>query len=76
MAVRDLREMGTNLQKIFNRLLKNNDLLKLLYYTDKDPLGQNDLTENQIKEEVFNKLIKVILCILCGKVIINILYQG
>lgn len=60
MAIRDLREMGTNLQKIFNRLLKNNDLLKLLYYTDKDPLGQNNLTEDQIKEEVFNKLIKVV----------------
>jgi hypothetical protein len=37
--VRDLAEMGENLQKIFKRLQANQNLLKLLYYTDKDPLN-------------------------------------
>ena len=58
--VRDLAEMGENLQKIFKRLQANQNLLKLLYYTDKDPLNQPDLTEEQIKKEVFEKLIKVV----------------
>ena len=58
--VRDLAEMGENLQKIFKRLQTNQNLLKLLYYTDKDPLKQPDLTEEQIKKEVFEKLIKIV----------------
>ena len=40
--------------------MSNQNLMKLLYYTDKDPLSQPDLTENQIKEEVYEKLIKII----------------
>lgn len=60
MAVRNLQEMGENLQKIFHRLQSNQNLLKLLYYTDKDPLSQPDLTEEQIKKEVFEKLIKIV----------------
>ena len=58
--VRDLAEMGENLQKIFKRLQANQNLLKLLYYTDKDPLNKSDLTEEQIKKEVFEKLIKIV----------------
>lgn len=58
--VRDLAEMGENLQKIFKRLQANQNLLKLLYYTDKDPLNQPNLTEEQIKKEVFEKLIKIV----------------
>lgn len=58
--VRDLGEMGENLQKIFKRLQTNQNLLKLLYYTDKDPLNKPDLTEEQIKKEVYEKLIKVV----------------
>ena len=58
--VRNLDEMGENLQKIFKRLQANQNLLKLLYYTDKDPLSQPDLTEEQIKKEVFEKLIKIV----------------
>ena len=58
--VRDLAEMGENLQKIFKRLQTNQNLLKLLYYTDKDPLNKPDLTEEQIKKEVFEKLIKIV----------------
>lgn len=57
--VRDLKELGPNLQKIVTRLQSNQNLLKLLYYTDKDPYSQPDLTPQQIQEEVFEKLIKI-----------------
>lgn len=58
--VRNLRELGPNLQKIINRLQSNQKLLKLLYYNDKDPLSQPDLTPTQIQNEVFDKLIKIV----------------
>lgn len=58
--VRNLGELGLNLQKIVTRLMSNQNLVKLLYYTGKDPLGEEDLTNEQITEEVFEKLIKVV----------------
>lgn len=58
--VRNLKELGPNLQKIVTRLLTNQDLLKLLYYTDKDPFVGADLTQEQIQEEVFEKLVKIV----------------
>ena len=60
MATRNLADMGTNLQKITRRLQTNQNLLKLLYYTGKDPYSGEDLTEVQIKNEIFEKLIKII----------------
>lgn len=60
MSVRNCAEIGVNLQKIIKRLTSNQNLLKLLYYNDKDPLSHNDLTEEQIKKEVLEKLIKVV----------------
>ena len=60
MGVRNCIELGENAQKIMKRLLANQNLLKLLYYTDKDPLSQPDLTEEQIQNEVFEKLVKII----------------
>lgn len=60
MSVRNCAELGVNFQYIMKRLVANQDLLKLLYYTDKDPLSHEDLTEEQIQKEVFNKLIKII----------------
>ena len=60
MGVRNCREIGENLQKIVQRLLANDDLVKLLYYTDKDPYNHPPLTEEQKQKEVFNKLIKTI----------------
>lgn len=60
MATRNLEDVGTNLQKIVDRLQTNQDLLKLLYYTGKDPYGEDDLTKQQIKNEVFEKLIKIV----------------
>lgn len=60
MAVRNCQELGENLQKIVKRLMANNDLVNLLYYTGKDPLSEPYLTEGQKSEEVFEKLIKVV----------------
>lgn len=57
---RNLEELGLDLQKIVARLQANQDLLKLLYYTGKDPLSEEDLTPMQIRNEVFEKLIKVV----------------
>jgi hypothetical protein len=58
--IRNLEELGPNLQKIVVRLQSNQKLLKLLYYSDKDPYSQPDLTLEQIQNEVFEKLIKVV----------------
>ena len=58
--IRDLKSLGPNLQKIVKRLMDNQNLLKLLYYTDKDPLSHEDLTDEQKKKEVYEKLIKVV----------------
>lgn len=60
MGVRNCAEIGENAQKIIKRLMSNQDLVKLLYYTDKDPLSHEDLTEEQIEKEVFQKFIKII----------------
>ena len=60
MVVRNCREVGENLQKIVKRLMANDDLINLLYYTDKDPLSQPHLTEQEKKEKIFEKLIKIV----------------
>ena len=60
MSVRNCAELGENLQYIIKRLFANQDLLKLLYYTDKDPLNHEDLTQEQIQNEVFEKLVKIV----------------
>lgn len=60
MAVRNCAEIGENLQKITSRLMANDNLVNLLYYTDKDPLSQPYLTEGQKKDFIFEKLIKVV----------------
>ena len=61
MGVRDCAEIGENLQKIITRLMANDNLVNLLYYTEKDPLDQPHLTSEQKKTEVFEKLIKILL---------------
>lgn len=60
MNVRNCKDIGVNAQYIVKRLLANQNLLKLLYYTDKDPLSHEDLTEEQIQNEVFGKLVKIV----------------
>lgn len=59
-VVRNLKDLGPHLQKIITRLQANQNLLKLLYYTGKDPLSEEDLTEDQIRNEIYEKLIKVV----------------
>ena len=56
----NLMELGPQLQKIMNRLMANNNLVNLLYYNDMDPLNQPHLTDEQKRNEVFNKLLKII----------------
>lgn len=60
MGIRNCAEVGENLQKIVKRLLANDELIKLLYYTDKDPLSNVNLTDEQKQKEIFEKLIKVV----------------
>lgn len=60
MAIRNCREIGENLWKIVNRLMANNELVNLLYYNDSDPLSHPNLTDEEKKKKVFNKLIKVL----------------
>ena len=60
MEVRNCADIGVNAQYIMKRLLANQNLLKLLYYTDKDPLSHEDLTEEQIQKEIFEKLVKIV----------------
>lgn len=60
MAVRNCAEIGENLQKIVKRLMANDNLVNLLYYTDKDPLNQPHLTEDEKKDKIFEKLIKIV----------------
>lgn len=60
MATRNLEDLGPNLQKVVSRLQSNQKLLKLLYYTGKDPYSEPDLTNQQIKDEIYEKLIKVV----------------
>jgi len=60
MNIRNCKDIGVNAQYIIKRLLANQNLLKLLYYTDKDPLSHEDLTEEQIQNEVFGKLVKIV----------------
>ena len=60
MGVRNLGELGPSLQKIIKRLMKNKELVKLLYYTDKDPLSKEELTEQEIKTLIYEKLIKIV----------------
>lgn len=60
MGIRNCADIGENLQKIVTRLLANDDLVNLLYYSDKDPYSKPALTEEQKQKEVFEKLIKVV----------------
>lgn len=60
MGVRNCAEVGENLQKIMTRLMANDNLVNLLYYTDKDPLSQPHLTDEEKRAKVYEKLIKIV----------------
>ena len=60
MSIRNLGEMGINLQKIVNRLMHNDNLVKLLYYTNQDPLQEPALTDEEKVKKIYQNLIKII----------------
>ena len=60
MGVRNCAEIGENLQKIAHYLLKNEKLVKLLYYSDIDPLGHENIPVSIKENEIFGKLIKIV----------------
>lgn len=60
MGIRNTEELGINLQKIIGRLMANDELVKLLYYSDKDPYSSPSLTDQEKKELIFEKLIKIV----------------
>lgn len=60
MSVRNCNELGLSLQKIVTRLIENDDLVKLLYYEDQDPLSNQKLEKEFKQKEVFENLIKVV----------------
>lgn len=60
MSVRNCGELGLNLQKIVTRLLANEDLIKLLYYVDTDPLAQPALTKEEKQQHIYQKLLKIV----------------
>ena len=55
--VRNCQELGICMQKIMKRLLANQKLCKLVYYTGKDPLGQPDIKDPS--KEIYEKYIKI-----------------
>jgi hypothetical protein len=59
---RYLQEMGPNLIKMMKRLLANQELLRLLVYTDKDPLnkGKPDITAEQAYLQGNNGAVRII----------------
>ena len=60
MSIRNLAELGKNLKNIMTRLISNQNLMKLLYYTDPNPLNGKDLSKDEIDKLIFNKLIKIV----------------
>ena len=60
MTENNYQDLGMNLQKIVKRLMANDNLVNLLYYTDKDPLNHEKLSEEQKRDLIFEKLIKIV----------------
>ena len=60
--VRFLQEMGPNLIQMMKRLLANQDLLRLLTYTDKDPLSKDkaDITAKDAYLHGDNGVVRII----------------
>lgn len=57
MDVRHCKEIGISLQKIIKRLLANQNLCKLLYYTGKDPLNEPIIENTSV---LYDNIIKVV----------------
>lgn len=57
MAVRNFNELGENLVDIAKRLLANQDLCKLLIWSDENPLSHPDIEDTK---ELLHKRIKIL----------------
>jgi hypothetical protein len=60
MGVHNCEELGLNLQKIVGRLVANDDLVRLLYNTDDNPLAHPALSNEEKQSKIFEKLIKTV----------------
>lgn len=60
MSVRNCTEIGPILQEVVSRLMANDRLCQLLYYTDRDPFSYPILSVEQKRELIYEKLIKVV----------------
>lgn len=71
MAVRNCKDIGENLRRIVTGLMNNQELVKLLYYNDKEPdnhdfseiIGTDKKYKNYAdfcKAEVYEKLIRIV----------------
>lgn len=54
---RNCSELGPALRKITKIILSNQNICKLLYYTDKDPLGNKDI---ECTNELYGDLVKIV----------------
>lgn len=45
--IRNFKAVGENIYRVAQKFLENQNLCKLLKFTDKDPLGHPDLTESE-----------------------------
>ena len=64
MSVRYYSDIGENAMIIVKALLANQNLMRLIAYTDKDPLAKDaahpDLSDAFIQEEIFGKRVKIV----------------
>lgn len=60
MSVRNCSEIGPILQEVISRLMANDRLCQLLYYTDRDPFSQPVLTKEEKRTLIYEKLIKIV----------------
>ena len=60
MSVRNCAEIGPILQEVVSRLMANDRLCQLLYYTDRNPFSQPILSVEQKRELIYENLIKVV----------------
>lgn len=51
--------MGEDIHKITDKILQNQKLLKLLKFTDSDPLSHKDLTQNEIDDMLHKNILIV-----------------
>ena len=57
--IRNFKAVGDNLFRIAEKILEDDDICKLLYYTDNDPLSQPNLTEDQRLELLHKNILLV-----------------